>query len=404
MWQGTQQLAERLESGASGTQGLATRLADSVFSGVREKYLQRETELQERLWRSRVEAVEAGGVLCPQLLESRLNARSLLWESAQEEAERLAQEDATRDPSLADLERVQGALSLHAAALSRATLLSATRTVAANVTALYRLLLRLYGQDTLIRAVDLHLQLLPDRVPSIREPIDTSFLRVALTVNSVVLALERFHHVELLPRVSRASVNEPTKCNTLRARLLTQLESRLSEGLQRLAFILAARGQQLLHAHQGRRDFRPPPHSPSPSGPTATASAVCDFVKTQVMQVRGCLDGGNAEVFLRALGSELYHHLFTHLSSLTVALGEGGAQLLMDTTRYADTMRLFQLPGLDAQFAQLKAMSSIHCVDEKAIRPLLKDLVANGVPLADLRSFLETHEHYSTAWAEWLPK
>jgi hypothetical protein len=153
-------------------------------------------------------------------------------------------------------------------ALGRAMQLSHRNQISQNITTLYRLLLRQFGAECLLDCVDLHLALIPEKPQvkdcffiffffnffvQIKQPPEASFLYVVLTVNSIVLDLEQFHHTMVIPRVSLSSINEPTKCNNLKQKLLNQLEHRLSSGLQQLVRLYAAHIEAFLAAKQYRR-------------------------------------------------------------------------------------------------------------------------------------------------------
>lgn len=372
-----------------------------VFAAVRDTYLEKELALQERVYLERL-ASARGGLLAPAALEARVAAgRALLWESAAEASAAAEAEVRTKAISLEDLELSKFMLAQNLAALSRCTRLSHSKDVASNVTTLYRLFLRVYGSECMLRAVDLHLELMPEK-PNLKKPFDATFLYVALTVNSVVLDLERYHHMEVLPRVSRASINEPTKCNSLKSRLLQQLEQKVSQGLQRLVGLMVTQVEMLLSSLQARRDFRPA-ESVIVSGPTRACLAVCDFLNQQLETIRGCLDGGNADMFLRSLGSSVHATIFGHLRHFTVSTGLGGSQLMMDVARYSDAAKRFGVGTLDIQFGQLRSLANIHLVDQSSIQMLVKDLIGSGVPPADLRAYLETHESYTQHWNEYIP-
>jgi hypothetical protein len=263
---------------------------------------------------------------------------------------------------------------------------------------------------------------------------------VALTVNSIVLDLEQYHHDQGLPRVA-ASINEPTKCSGLLARLLTQLEQRLSVGLQRLVHVMAGQADAVLGSRQNRRDFRPA-ESALIEAPTAACVAACSVLASQQAVVSTCLDGGNAQLFLHSLGDLFFDALFAHLKRQPVSLGLGGTQLMMDLSRYVETIRRFGSPALDAHFAALRQLVNIHLVDQSSIRNVLRELVsataaasaaasaaaaaaaaataaegavggaaavsavvndaASKMSLAHIREYLQTHEQYNSSWVSWL--
>jgi hypothetical protein len=220
------------------------RLMEFVFSAARDSYLEKELELQRRTYQARLQS-SRGGLLSPTALEERLSQASRFpWEGlgAADGAE------AMREISLEDVETGKYLLSQCRAALERCCKLSHSKDTAANVTALYRLLLQTLGSDWLCKAVDLHLQLVSDKAGA-RRPADISFLHVALTVNSVVLDVQQLHHSDVLPRVA-SSINEPTKCSSLLAKMLTQLEQRISTGLMRLVHTMASQTEAILASKQ----------------------------------------------------------------------------------------------------------------------------------------------------------
>ena len=116
-----------------------------------------------------------------------------------------------------------------------------------------------------------------------------------------------------------------------------------------------------------------------------------------------CLDGGNAASYLRALGLAFRAALWSHMRGHAVGAGAGGAQLMMDMAQYAHSVGAFGVSALEGPLQQLRGMANIHLMDEAGLRPLLRDLIAAGTPVAELRRYLETHEHYSPAWADYLP-
>ncbi len=410
------------------------RLTGFLFSASRDSYLEKELELQGRLYAEKLEA--SRGLLSPAALEERRQQASRFpWETDDVAA--------VREISLEDLETSKFVLQQNRAALERCVKLSHAKDVAANVTSLYRLMLQTLGSACLVRAVDLHLELMRDRADA-KRPVDVSFLYVALTVNSIVLDLEQYHHAQVLPRVA-ASINEPTKCGGLLARLLAQLEQRLSAGLQRLVHVMAGQAEAVLAARQNRRDFRPP-DSALVEAPTAACVAACGVLAAQHAVVTACLDGGNARLVLHSLGDLFYDALFSHLKRQFVSLGLGGTQLMMDLSRYVETIRRFGSPALDAHFAALRQLVNIHLVDQSSIRNVLRELVSataaasaaasaaaaaaaataaaagqpegavggaatvaavvgeagNKMALSDIREYLQTHEQYNSSWNAWL--
>jgi hypothetical protein len=146
--------------------------------------------------------------------------------------------------------------------------------------------------------------------------------------------------------------------------------------------------------------------------------SVCEVITQQLGHIRNCLDGHNAQMFCKSLGFlffqviSLLHVfvrsvltrlqvLFSHLKKFSVSVGAGGSQVLLDLSLYSQTARGFSVSALDSQFANLKQLCNIHLVEEQSIRPLLKDLVGQGMPLQDIRHYLETHENFSNSWLSW---
>ncbi len=408
------------------------RMTGFLFAEARDTYLEKELELQARLYLAKLES--SRGLMSPTVLEERRRGASRFpWETADEGAQ------AIKQISLEDLETSKFLLQQHRAALDRCVKLSHRTDVAANVTSLYKLLLQTLGSSCLVRAVDLHLELMSDRANAKRS-VDVSFLYVTLTVNSIILDLEQYHHGQVLPRVA-ASINEPTKCASLLGKLLATLEQRLSAGLQRLVHVMAGQADALLSARQNRRDFKPPADV-LVGAPTQACAAVCEFLIAQHAVVMACLDGGNAQLFLHSLGSLFYDALFAHLKKYSVSLGLGGTQLMMDMSRYVEIIKRFGSPSLDSHFAALRQLVNIHLVDRATIRSLLRELVSaaaaasaaaavaaaaaaaagGGAPeqsggvaamttvdeaskkmtIADIREYLQTHEHYNSAWNDFL--
>jgi hypothetical protein len=282
-------------------------LTDSVFSGVRDFYLDRELALQEHLYNARLATFK--GLLAPSWIErERANSNHLPWENAGF--------DATHDMSLDDLELTKFFLSRNRTALERCVKLSHAKDVAPNVTALYKLLLRCFGHSTVSAAVALHVDMVPDK-PNLKKELDVSFLYVALAVNTIVLDLEHFHHSVVMPRVS-GSINEPTKCKSMKDKLVHTLEQKLSAGLQKLVRVMAAQvwcacvalvrtthsiwqAEAILSNRQKRGDYRVVADA-FVSRPTAACAAVCEWLDAKLLQITSCLDGGNAEVRERERG------------------------------------------------------------------------------------------------------
>ncbi len=418
------------------------RLTEFVFSAARDSYLEKELELQRRSYEAKI--ASSRGLLSPTVLEERLTlANRFPWEGlvGGEDGSSPSSNQMIRDISLEDLETSKFLLSQCRAALDRCCKLSHAKDVAANVTSLYRLLLQTLCSDWLSRAVDLHLQLISDKA-SAKRPADSSFLHVVLTVNSIVLDVQQLHHADVLPRVA-TSINEPTKCSSLLAKLLAQLEQRLSSGLLRLVQAMAAQTEALLTSKQlktkkkkvgfflkkkkkqkrYRRDFRPS-ESAVVDSPTGACLAVCDLVNAQRVSVLSCLDGGNSRMFLRALGGKLFETLVAHLKKQSVSMGIGGAQLLMDLSKYAETVRQFGDVQMDNRLALLRRLANIHLVDRGGIPGLLRDLSSAvaadmrerelaaakegagaqhaGLSMADIKEYLHTHELYNSNWLDFL--
>jgi hypothetical protein len=170
-----------------------------------------------------------------------------------------------------------------------------------------------------------------------------------------------------------------------------------------------------------RRDFRPGEHVIVESA-TAACVALCELLNNQRLAVVGCLDGGNARVFLRALGGRFFEALLAHLKRFPVSLGLGGTQLLMDLSRYGDTARAFADPHLDAQLSALRHLANIHLVDRSSIPALLKELTTTtaadaivkdaeaeglagtqhvGLTVTDIKEYLHTHELYNSSWLDY---
>jgi hypothetical protein len=204
-------------------------MTDFVFSAVRDSYLERELALQERLYAARLASCK--GLLSPAWIEQeRANSNHFPWENAGFEA--------TREMSLDDVELTKFFLYQNRAALERCVRLSHRKDVAPNVTQVYKLLLRVFGHSVVSAAVSLHVEMVPDR-PNLKKELDVSFLYVALAVNTIVLDLEQFHHAVVMPLVA-GSINEPTKCKSLKDKLVHVLEQKLSAGLQKLVRVMAA--------------------------------------------------------------------------------------------------------------------------------------------------------------------
>lgn len=302
------------------------RLVDYVFSAARDAYLESELLVQERLYTARLASFR--GLLSPLWLEQeRAKATVLPWEEMSL--------DKTRQMSLDDVELTKFFLHHNRTAVERCVKLSHRKDVPGNVTALYKLLLRVLGHACVARAVDLHVDMVPDR-PAVKKPLGQSFLYVTLAVNTVVLDVEQYHHSVVLPAVS-ASINEPTKCNSMKAKLVLQLEHKLAQGLQKLVRVMAAYAGALLDARQKRLDYRPAPTAPVRS-PTAACVSTCEFLDAQYQAVTSCLDGGNADAFLRRLGTLFYDALFVHLTKYSVTMGTGGTQLMLDLSRYGESI------------------------------------------------------------------
>ena len=263
------------------------------------------------------------------------------------------------------------------------------------MTSLYRLLLRLYYSGVVVRSLELHAELIPSRH---RQLPSCAFLYAVLSVNSLVLDLEQFHHQELLPRLAGASINEPTRCTALKNKLLLALEHRISEGLQRVLHLMVEHAESILSALQYRKDFK----DALLGAPTPACNDTCAFLSRQLSLVHSCLDGANADLFLRGLGTQFYAVLLRHLSRFTISTGTGGSQLMIDLARYCETIHSFQVGALDTQFAQLRQMANIHLVAEKQVMSLVKELISTGANPKDLKQFLPTHEHYQSSWVELL--
>ena len=129
-------------------------------------------------------------------------------------------------------------------------------------------------------------------------------------------------------------------------------------------------------------------------------------------------------MFLRALGGKLFETLVAHLKKQSVSMGIGGAQLLMDLSKYAETVRQFGDVQMDNRLALLRRLANIHLVDRGGIPGLLRDLSSAvaadmrerelaaakegagaqhaGLSMADIKEYLHTHELYNSNWLDFL--
>ena len=188
--------------------------------------------------------------------------------------------------------------------------------------------------------------------------------------------------------------------SNLKQKLLNQLEHRMSSGMQQMVRLHTAHIEAVLAAKQYRRDFRPPQGQVIEKASDA-CQAVCEVVKEQLVHIRNCLDGHNGQMYCKSLGFLFFQAVFSHLKKFSVSVGAGGSQVLLDVSMYANTAKGFEISTLDGQFANLKQLCNIHLVEEGSIRPLLKDLVGQGMGLQDIREYLETHELFSSSWLNW---
>lgn len=378
-----------LESGVD-----LSRLMDFVWSASRDAYLERELALQENLYAARLASFR--GLLSPTWIQQERAAKSshFPWESVGGGGALL---DTTYQMSLDDVELTKFFLQQNRAALERCSKLSHRKDAAANVTAVYKLLLRTLGHSSVSTAVSLHLEMLPDK-PNLKRPLDVSFLYVTLAVNTFMLDLEQFHHGVVLPKVA-GSINEPTKCNSMKDKLVNVLEQKLSTGLQKLVHVMVQQVEALLSSKQKRNDFRLSEGDGFATRPTEACRAVCEFLNTQLLAITSCLDGGNADVFLRLLGTLIYESLFAHMKRVSVSMGMGGAQLMLDLSHYVDTVKRFKLSVVGTRFEILRSLAKLHMVEEGNLRTLVKELLVT-VPRDTLIQYLPTHENFKNTWLD----
>jgi hypothetical protein len=382
----TLSLVERLSKFSFDPSVNLQRMMDNVFSPSRDTYIQKELALLTQTFTARMATFR--GLLSISALEEQKNSARFVWQEIAFDLQK------TQDTSVEDMELAKFFFHQSKASMERCMKLSHQKDVPQNVTNLYKMLIRKLGSECVDAALDLHLSMIPDK-PNPKKQLNVTFLYVVLTVNSIVLDLELFHHSVVLPKVS-VSINEPTKCAAMKNKLLAILEQKLSSGMVRIVQVMAAQAEAILTSKQRRNDYRNE-DAAFTGKPTAACEATCEFLDAQHAVAVSCLDGGNAEAFFRTFGRLFYDALFAHMKRHSVSMGVGGTQLMIDISRYADSIRKFKIPALDTQFANLRTLANIHLVEEANIKTLLKDL-QGSIPRGDLMAYLSTHELYRSNW------
>ena len=165
------------------------------------------------------------------------------------------------------------------------------------------------------------------------------------------------------------------------------LDEAVASGLNAGVHILMTQAEYILQTQQDPRDFssgfreetghdkrRASAVVMDIEGPTKTAEAVVDCLKTHCDMLKGSTDKAILEVFHQEVGLRLHAILLKHLKKTIVSI-PGGFQVIADLNIYTSFVMALKVPNVQPYFTALKMAANVFIIDSpKDLGVMARDL------------------------------
>ncbi|KAL3316535.1 Exocyst complex component 5 [Cichlidogyrus casuarinus] len=210
-----------------------------------------------------------------------------------------------------------------------------------------------------------------------------SFMSMVEEVTSIIQLYDSWY-IESIMSLLNKTDREQQECQQIYQNWRKNVESRLSQGLDRLLSVVQTHITYLLGHHQQRSDF----NVPDLSGPTVACRHVCAFVNKVVLKAQENLDGVNQTRFLNGLGQRFVRAVTDHLYGYVFTLN-GGMQVMQDITSYRESANRCKSRAVSHLFDILLKLVNLFVIRHENLQQVHQEYVDMHIPVDLVNTFLQ---------------
>lgn len=291
-------------------------------------------------------------------------------------------------------------------AASRTALLSHQRVLAENMYKVFQTLIREFGRNIMLVALDQNIKRLTNAQAGATNPVlspavlSASFFGMVQTINTNVVLLQKHYFVKIRPYIE-GSRNEQTLCQSEKNKLLQMLEDSVEIGLDKALFVLSAEIDNTLSTRQRHRNFKPKPNEMDSIDFQHASDAclsVCAFIKSQLSLLTDALDGRNLQSFLVEFANRILASLLKHIKKYEIDQGIGAFCLMRDVSEYQECVASFKIDKVNSDFDILKAIAKLHMVKPEQLSDVISDSGLSKWAKTELEQFIRMRSDFDRAW------
>uniref|UniRef100_A0A915HR75 Exocyst complex component 5 n=1 Tax=Romanomermis culicivorax TaxID=13658 RepID=A0A915HR75_ROMCU len=263
----------------------------------------------------------------------------------------------------------------------------------ANVQIIFDILLTHLYQEHLDYALEINLYCIPLGDPK-TEP-ETHFFKVVRQTAAISHLFEKQFDDVIFPLIKNTPQQDT--CLENKKKALSNLEAKLSNGLDKLMNAIIGYVKFILTSEQKKTDFRPENDEATIVPLCSNAcSQVVKYMSAQVDNVKDSLDGANLESVLTELGIRLHRTILEHIYQFSYST-QGAMLLVCDISEYRKLANSLKIPFLNKLYEIFQQLCTLLVVSADHLPSACTADLLGDVDRTIVSNFVQLRADYKTA-------